>query len=154
MDVYYFGIIIYDSKTGVVDGKLFLEDGKKLKIGEMNINDKNSLNTWCIKSRKDIMINDYFNDYKKYKQDILINQIALIIPQSIIMIPLVAQKKIIGAVTVQSKEKNAYTQYHFDMIKALGAYISIAIKNSEESQALAIEIKERKASQKKIRSFK
>lgn len=150
MAVYYFGIIRYDSATGIIDSRLFLEDGKKIKIGKMNINDKNSLNTWCIKNREDIMLNDYWNEYEKYKKDILFNQNSEIIPQSIIMIPLIAQEKIIGAVTVQSKKKNAYTQYHFDMIKALGAYVSIAIKNSQESYALAIEIKERKASQKKL----
>jgi diguanylate cyclase (GGDEF)-like protein len=46
--------------------------------------------------------------------------------------------------------RDAYKDYHFNLIKALASYIAIAIKNSQESLKLSKEIEERIATQNKL----
>ncbi|NCB98089.1 MAG: GHKL domain-containing protein [Bacteroidia bacterium] len=40
------------------------------------------------------------------------------------------EDKIIGVISVQSFKKNAYTQYHLDMLNNLGNYVAIAFQNA------------------------
>ncbi len=50
--------------------------------------------------------------------------------RSLIFIPLVAKDRLIGIVSVQSYAKNAYAQYHFDILSNLATTIATAIDNA------------------------
>ena len=51
-------------------------------------------------------------------------------PQSTIYLPLVADDKAMGIICVQSLKKNAYTQYHLNILENLAVYTAIALKNA------------------------
>jgi serine phosphatase RsbU (regulator of sigma subunit) len=48
----------------------------------------------------------------------------------LLYIPLILEGESIGVITVQSFEKNAYTETHFGLLKNLAAYCSIAVANA------------------------
>lgn len=152
MDASSFGISLYDEKTGVIEYPLFISSEKPLSFPATNIENKNNLSALCIRNRTEIFINDYFSEYKNYKENILYERSGQF-SQSILYVPLEVGNQIIGSVTVQSYKKDAYTLYHMDMLKALASYISIAIQNARESETLAQEIQEREKVQNSLESL-
>jgi signal transduction histidine kinase len=51
-------------------------------------------------------------------------------PQSLICLPLVNQDRVLGVITIQSFEKNAYSGHHLTMLQNLAAFTSIALDNA------------------------
>ena len=52
-------------------------------------------------------------------------------PQSIIYLPLVAKDRVLGIITIQSFEKNAYTEHHLNVLQSLASYTAIALDNAD-----------------------
>ena len=141
MDVFEFGIGIYDDRLREIDFSLYIRDGNKMTVDNSSI-DKEKLSSWCIKNKKSIWINDineehsnYLNHFDHYKEEELLT--------SIICIPMFNNERLIGIVSAQSKNKNAYTQYHFDILNALTSYITVAIENANAYKSLEDKISER-----------
>jgi GAF domain-containing protein len=51
-------------------------------------------------------------------------------PLSIIYLPLISQDKVLGVITIQSFQKNAYTDFHLNLLQNLAAYTAIALDNA------------------------
>ena len=51
-------------------------------------------------------------------------------PESVIFIPLIVEKRIIGTISVQSYKKNAYTTNHLQMLKTIASYTAVALDNA------------------------
>ena len=57
-------------------------------------------------------------------------------PQSIIYLPLEAKDRVLGLITIQSFEKNAYTEQHLNMMRSLASYTAIALDNASAYRLL------------------
>ena len=64
--------------------------------------------------------------------------------------PLIVNSKTIGVMSIQSKEKNTFTSYNIEMIKALSSYAAIAINNAIKSMELEWEVIKTKEVQLKL----
>ncbi len=51
-------------------------------------------------------------------------------PASMIYLPLIAQERVLGVLSVQSFKKNAYTEQHLSLLENLAAYTTIALDNA------------------------
>lgn len=149
MDATLFGIFIFNSDTETIGTDLFLEYGKPFTVGNIKLSDENSNGAWVLRNKKPIFSNDYFAEHAKYKKDMNKNDIGHG-SQSLILVPLMTGEHVVGAITVQSINKNAYKEYQFNMLKALASHIAIAIKNSQESEKLSLEIQRRIKTQHKL----
>lgn len=149
MDATLFGIFIFNSDTETISTDLFLEYGKPFTLGDIKLSDENSNGAWVLRNKKPIFSNDYFAEHAKYKKDKNKND-AGHGSQSLIIVPLMTGEHVVGAITVQSINKNAYKEYQFNMLKALASHIAIAIKNSQESEKLSLEIQRRIKTQHKL----
>jgi diguanylate cyclase (GGDEF)-like protein len=145
MDATVLGIGIYNRAKDAIEYKLYIEEGENAPVFDIPLCSRSSWAVWCFKNKKEIMINDTEKEYPKYLEAIKSTYGAM--RPSIIFCPLILEDEVIGVVTVQSKEKNAYDQYALDSIRALVSYIVIAINNAEKSEKLAEEIAIRKQSQ-------
>ncbi|WP_129078506.1 GGDEF domain-containing protein [Anaerobacillus alkaliphilus] len=145
MDATVLGIGIYNKQKEAIEYKLYIEEGENAPVFDIPIRSKSSWAVWCFKNKQEIMINDVEREYSKYLEGMASTFGK--IRSSIIFCPLILEEEIIGVVTVQSKEKNAYDQHALDSIRALVSYIVIALNNAEKSQKLAEEITIRKQSQ-------
>jgi len=131
-----FGIAIYNKETNHLEFKGFRENDKLLDDFSVDVNDMNRLAPVCYATRKEIVINDFFEEYTKYiklAQAPLVGDVSL----SIIYLPLLSKGEIIGVITVQSLEKFAYTAYQVDILKNLGVSIGIALDNAGLYQDMA-----------------
>ncbi len=144
MEANSFGIGIYNPEQQTIDYRLAIEFGKRFKPYSRSMNDKNQFPVWCIENKKEVFINDVFEDYKNYISDTnKINAGATLedgtkadIPISIIYMPLLIKEKVIGLITVQSYRKGAYTDYHLNNLRNIGIYVATALENAKAYQLI------------------
>jgi len=151
MDTTYFAVIHYNAITGELISRFVLESGEMTQVVETHAGTIKSIVSKCAKCREAKMINNYSS--KTYKQEMIKYERYMSIEKtsrSLMFIPLIIQEELIGLITVQSKRKQAYTEYHFNMLKALATYVAIAIKNAQKSEYLSIEMKKREESQQRL----
>jgi signal transduction histidine kinase len=73
-------------------------------------------------------------------------------PSSMIYLPLIAQNRALGIITIQSFQKHAYTDYHLSILQNLAAYTTVALENArlfaeaQQARAAAEEANEAKSS--------
>lgn len=129
----YFGITTIDNEK---ENYIFYyyEYGKLEKF-EFNLED-NILNTYCIKNNRTIVINDITKDYKKYVNKNYKKNRNVTSPMSMIFIPLSIDNEVIGSISVQSIKINAYSSDDINILKIIGNYVSIAIKNATEYEIM------------------
>jgi diguanylate cyclase (GGDEF)-like protein len=128
MDVTAFGIAIHDETEGILEWRTFLEYGKRLHRPVQRLDYRRSYAAWAIKNRKTIFITDAEVEGKNYLSG---GRVSHGKPsESIVVVPLSIEDRVIGVLTIQSYVKHAYTEKHRIFLEALGPYIAIAIENS------------------------
>lgn len=126
-----FAVGIYQEDKGEILYKIAIEDGKILPEFSAPIKQTNLLAARCINSKDDIVIND-ISDKSKWPFDVIEYKVSPARQvKSVIYSPLIVQSKIVGVITVQSYQKNVYQPHHVDILRALGAYIAIALENGK-----------------------
>lgn len=145
MDANVLGIGMYNREKKAIEYKLYIEEGENAPHFDIPLKSKSSWAVWCYKNKQEILINDIEKEYSLYLEGI--SSTFGTMRAALIFCPLMLEGEIIGVVTVQSKNKNAYDQHNLNSIRALASYIVIAINNAEKSQKLAQEISIRKQSQ-------
>ena len=132
MDANVFGIGLYQEDNNSLNFKIALENGKPLPEFSIEITDRERLAVLCFEQEKFIFTNDYARD----KEAIFGDWVDEIPPkvggstQSIMYGPLMVSGRIIGVITVQSFECNAYKKRHQDMLTTLASYTAIALDNA------------------------
>ncbi|MFN2458360.1 MAG: ATP-binding protein, partial [Chitinophagaceae bacterium] len=145
MDASIFGIGIYKQEEGSIEYRLSIEEGKRYQPYHRMMSDKSQLAVWCIENNKEIFINDIEKEFSTYLKDIDLTFLTSAAledgslpkkPNSLIYLPLQVKDKIIGLISVQSYEKNAYTQHHLDILKTLASYTAAALFNAKSFETL------------------
>ena len=123
------GIGIYNEDKSRIEFRGYVERGEILPFSYDNLNNLNRLSVWCFRNKKNVVINNADQDYKKYIETQLTPQAGEQL-ESILYFPLITNEKVIGVLTVQSFEKNTYTDYHCSILGNLAIYIAIALENA------------------------
>ena len=130
MDASVFGIGIYNTNTQSLEFPATKEKGTTLPAYTYSLEDKNRPASWCYKNRKEILSNDFENDHHHY-----IEQIPQVAAgdnaQSLVYLPLINKDKIIGVLTAQSFEKNAYSDFHLEILRSIATYAALALDNAD-----------------------
>ena len=135
MDASVFGIGIYHEDTKYIDFPATYENGVALPAYSNSIYEENRFASLCFISGKEIVMADLQTEYKNYLQDVLVPKQGQQ-PVSLIYLPLKAKDKMFGVITVQSFQKNAYSEYHLYMLRTIAIYAAIALENAESYKKL------------------
>ncbi|HVA97897.1 MAG TPA: GAF domain-containing protein [Bacteroidia bacterium] len=139
MDANAFLIGYYNRDTQIIEMKLGMEKGEVIPFHGWSMKDKNRLAVWCVENRKEILIGDYNKDFNKYIPNIEVPKaVAGKLPESLIYLPLIVEDKMVGIMTVQSFQKNAYTTYELELARTLASYVAVALNNSEAYKQLNV----------------
>jgi diguanylate cyclase (GGDEF)-like protein len=135
MDVNLFGVGLYDEQKSSVIFRMIVENGNKLPLFETLVGEGGGCIGTCIRNRSELVVNDVQEDTGGLTNmgRIITNGI---VPRSLIYYPLLLAGKVIGLMTVQSYHANAYTHNNVETIRALGAYVAVALNNSHTSEEL------------------
>ena len=71
-------------------------------------------------------------------------------PVSLIYLPLTINKKMLGVITVQSFQKNTFSDYHLYMLRTIAIYAAIALENADSFNNLNITVDNLKKTQKQL----
>jgi signal transduction histidine kinase/CheY-like chemotaxis protein len=141
-DAAVFGVGLYHPEKQQIEYRLAVEEGKRYEPYTRDTTDKNQLPVWCIENRKPVFINDVATEYQRYlssyddsRRQIEDGSVSRA-PESLIYLPLVRQDRVLGVITTQSFRKNAYTEYHLNLLQNLAAYTSIALDNANAYRQL------------------
>ncbi len=129
MDASGFGVGIVNEKDGVINFPGYHEKGKRLPEIIYKLSDSNRLAIWCIRNKKEIIINDFWSEISRFVT-VVPEPVAGESVMSVIYIPLISKEKVIGTITVQSFKKQAYTSYHFKLLENIASYTTIALENA------------------------
>jgi len=159
MDATIFGIGIYKPEEASIEYRLAIEKGKRYQPYQRSMSDKRQLAVWCIENNREVFINDISKEYSRYVTEIdQTVAVATVLedgtipqnPNSLIYLPLQVKDKIIGLISVQTYEKNAYEQYHLDILKTLASYTSAALYNARSYETLQNTLDELKITQEQL----
>ncbi len=141
MDAGFFGVRLFDRERNVIEYKYGIEKGVRNAPIEVSMEDKDNYSVWCVTNKKEIFINDNEKEYKKYTNKIIV--VTGDMPHSLIFSPILINDRVLGCITVQSFEKNAYTDYHLDILKTLATYTAIALENANLFELLEEKVQKR-----------
>jgi diguanylate cyclase (GGDEF)-like protein len=141
MEANIFGIASYDTESGRISYEMFVEEGKEVPYYYTNVEDETSLIAWCIREQDRVVINDFENEHTQYVQSTLRlpafdDNLMQKFPKSILVFPLSVEKNIVGAITIQSYKKNAYSEEDVSAMDILASYAAIGLNNALQSQMI------------------
>jgi signal transduction histidine kinase/DNA-binding response OmpR family regulator len=135
-DADVFGIGLHHPDRHEIEYRLAIENGKRYAPYSRDTKDPDQFPVWCIEHRRPVFINDVAQDYRQYLnryddrsmrlEDGSMSQA----PQSLIYLPLLSKDRVLGIITIQSFEKNAYSEHQLNVMQSLAAYTSIALDNA------------------------
>ncbi len=155
-DAMIFGVGIYHADNHQIEYRLAVEKGKRFAPYFRETADKNQFPVWCIENRKPVFINDVRREYENYigsyqEPELLLEDGSLSeTPTSLIYLPLLAQERVLGVITMQSYRRNAYTTDHLKLLQNLAAYTAIALDNANAYRQLNATLEHLKATQQQL----
>ncbi len=135
MDAAVFGVGIYHKDSDSIDFPATMENGIKLPPYSNSMNDRNRLAVICFTENREIILRDLATEYQEYVQEIASPHEGHQ-PVSLIYLPLSIKDRKLGVITVQSFEKNTYSDYHLYMLRNMANYTAIALDNAESYSRL------------------
>ena len=159
MDATVFGIGIFNPDKNSIEYRMSMEKGKRYQPYHRTMEDKNQFPVWCIENKKEVFINDILSEYSKYLPNIDMTILSSAEmedgtlpenPHSLIYLPLMVKDTVIGLISVQSYQKNAYTPYHLNILKTLASYTSAALYNARSYETLQNTLNELKLTQEQL----
>jgi len=153
MDATVFGIGIINERKKTIEFRGVKEKGVTLDFLSFSLDDELRLSTYCVREKAEVFINDFENEFHKY--------LPAITPagasgnsSSIIYLPLIIDSNVRGVITVQSFRKNAYTEYHRNILRNLAVYTKIALENASSYQQIEEQSRYLKNANQNIRKQK
>jgi PAS domain S-box-containing protein len=123
----------------------------KIALGYDSLDDHTKLSVWCFQNKEVVLINNFDEESTKY-----VNEVAVYADDdkktaSAIYIPLIVKEQVVGVITAQSYRKNAYTDYHLNIMQNFAVYTAIALFNARVYRHIERQNQHLKMSEERIR---
>jgi C4-dicarboxylate-specific signal transduction histidine kinase/tetratricopeptide (TPR) repeat protein len=149
MDASIFGIGIYHDELKKIDFPATYENGAALPFYSNSIYDQNRFAALCFITGKEILMGDLETEYQNYLQAMPTPKQGTQ-PVSLIYLPLKVKDRVLGVITVQCFQKNAYSDYQLYMLRNIAIYTAIALENAESFKKLNQTVDSLKKTQKQL----
>jgi len=128
LDAPVFSIGLFNQEMQTIDfyGKRI--DNEIIIKGSDTLSEDDYLSVWCFKNQKTVFINNFRKEYRKYVYRMIVPEPGDL-RKAMLYIPLTFNSKKIGVLTTQSYQKYIYTEYHINLLKTIGLFISQALYN-------------------------
>lgn len=135
-DVFYIAII--DDDNACLNLVHKYESNRRQRDLKVQLSELHHPAVWCVQIQEDVIttarheLANYLGDMAK-----IVNDSAGVPTQTMVFLPLFAGDKVIGCLSVQSKQVNAYSKEQLDLLRILASYAAIALSNSIAHNKLA-----------------
>ena len=159
LDAHVFGIAIYEPRAQKVYEPYVREAGVLDEGLSFDLSEVSRPAVWCVRERREMIVR---------RHEELLNYVQHDLPpksggemESVIYLPLMLGKHIVGCLTVQSPQKNAYSDEQIEFLRVLASYTAIALSNArayseldamvaERTRALSAALEELKITQRNL----
>jgi ligand-binding sensor domain-containing protein len=126
MKVRLYGLGLLNEKQKTLEFRYVINNGERSPFITFPLDDVDRLSIHSLLNKKEIVIDDFDVEYKKYVKELRpvpgdINS------RSIIFMPLIIDKRTIGVLTVQTPEEGAYSDRHVAFVRIVAGFLSIAV---------------------------
>jgi signal transduction histidine kinase len=145
MPAHVFAIGIQHPERGVLAYPFAMADGRRCQPVERALATP-QLAGWCVRHGREILLGDVELELGHYMKTPEGSELASLVlpcaplyhetPRSLLMVPIVLGARVLGLVTVQSLERQAYQRVHLDMLRTLSAYVGVALDNADAYRQL------------------
>ena len=142
VDTSIFEVGIYRPEKNLIEYSLVMENGRRSAPYTRDTTDPNQFAVWCIENRKPALIGDASAEYQNFiaayaQGERLLEDGSAAPPRiSMIHLPMIAQDRVLGVLSIQSFRKNAYTEQQLKLLENLAAYTTIALDNASAYRLL------------------
>jgi diguanylate cyclase (GGDEF)-like protein len=127
-DAYY--IALYEVETNMVSFEVFTECGQQMPKMRMSLN-KGGLTGRIIETCKPLLVQDWQIDGQQYNSVANKTGTEML---SYLGVPMVAEDKVVGVISVQSLQPLAFDAHHERLLMALSAQTGMALENARLHQ--------------------
>lgn len=99
------------------------------------LTDKRRPAVWCINNQKELIINK-IEELNRYVEEVA-PPVSGASTESLIYLPLIIDKQVLGCLTVQSFKPSAFNDNDVQMLRTIANYTAIALANAESVEKLA-----------------
>ena len=115
-----------------IEYEFLINKGKKTEPVKINMGQNTSFSEYCVKNNTDVLVKNSKQEYRKYMVvDNMFRYMEDGRTLSHIYCPMVICEKVIGIITIQHYNSNAYNYRDLIKIKLLSNYITVALENSK-----------------------
>lgn len=137
MDASIFGIgIMKQSEQEKLEFPKVIKNGKPLPPFEVSLTESNGYDTWCIKNKKPVLINDLHYDFHQSIEGQHNQLHESDARSSLICAPIIQDDEVIGLMYAQSVKANMFTEYHLNLVQNICIYTSNALVNAKNHQTI------------------
>jgi len=133
LELHTFGIALYDEQEAVIEFDFMIENGTRLPPRRISMEEENSLGVRCLRERKEIWVRDRQALSALVESPMLLTGDLL---ESVVYLPLTVHQRLIGCLTVQHREPNAFSTAQMDTLRSLATYAAIALDNAKTHRHL------------------
>jgi len=124
LDTFY--IAMYDEERSELRYELFIEDGKVLPPFTAKL-DSAGISSWIVRNRKPVFIKSWSQETEQLPFEAGTLGAAT---ESAISVPLIAKNKIVGVMSVQALERNAFDANHLRLLTSIASQAALALENA------------------------
>lgn len=144
-----FTVFTLNDEGTALESRAFIEQDSEFKNISIPIKARESFNVLAYLKGETIIINNIEDVYKYIgKKKIKFEGTDEI--NSAMFIPIMLEKRVIGVISLQSDEKNAFSVEYQQFFESLSPFLAIAINNAMRSEKLKEEIESHKLTQQKL----
>jgi len=121
---------LYESSQQCLKIEGIRKNGEKVPSHIHKITEEHIPGIWSIIRQESFLMNDYQAEYATKIGKGVPPSLEQAHIQSVMYIPLVIKRRVLGVIAVHSTQKQAYSDYQFNLLKSLVVYITIAIDNA------------------------
>ena len=147
VDAFHIGL--YDVQTDLFTYSLFLNLGEDLQLPPRNLRESPGLTWDVISSRRMLYLPDIEDPQTQLTHKIFIVRDVGI--RSYVGIPLMLQDRVIGLMSVQSRQRNAYNADQLRLLETLAAQVAATLEKGRLLDQLQKELEERKQIEASLR---
>ena len=135
LDADIFSIGILDAEKARIVFVYKIEHGQRLPNAMMDMNAQQRAAVWCVRNQRELIANNS-HELRTYLGEIFPPNAGNPI-ETVVYLPLLAEQRVIGCLSVQSPQQHAYSKDQLEFLRILASYTAIALSNSAAHSALS-----------------
>jgi PAS domain S-box-containing protein len=149
LDTIYIGV--YDNDSGIISYPLYVNMNEKVDVAPRNLHDNPGMSGEVVFKRRTLYIPDIdAPSAQKSHSPIVVGKTHI---RSFLGIPLLAHGNVIGLISVQSQQPNAYNERQIRLLETVAAQLATALEKAALLEKLKQELIERQLAEEEIRKL-